>query len=164
VRASRGFNESFMDSPVPPSRSFIGGSLGFREAKGHSGCGVAAEGLRKADPVTAMNILFNTDKVFPAWLTMSWAWEQSMDDPDEVKAVIARNLRRLREERGLTQQSLAKLSLASLAAVRQIESAKTLPDIALVWQLARALGVPCTAFLCPGCEAKNQSRDLPRPV
>ncbi len=107
---------------------------------------------------------FNTDKVFPAWLTMSWAWEQSMDDPDEVKAVIARNLRRLREERSLTQRALAKLSPASLAAVQQIESAKALPDIALVLQLAQALGVPCTAFLGSSCEAKNPSRGMPRPV
>ena len=39
-----------------------------------------------------MNRLIETEKKdFPAWLTLSWAWEQSMEDPSEVRAALARN-------------------------------------------------------------------------
>jgi ribosome-binding protein aMBF1 (putative translation factor) len=117
-----------------------------------------------ADLVSVMDKGFDSDKSFPAWLTMSWAWEQSMEDPDEVKAVIGRNLRALREKRGLTQRSLAELSQASLLIVKQIESAKTLPDIALIGQFARVLDVPCTDLLCPGDGAKNRTRESPHPI
>ena len=111
-----------------------------------------------------MNKLLSTDKSFPAWLTMSWAWEQSMEDPGEVKAVIARNLRRLREERGLTQETLADRSHMNPVIVKQIESTKTLPNIALIVELAQALGVSCAALLCGDGEAKSSSRDLPPSV
>jgi ribosome-binding protein aMBF1 (putative translation factor) len=99
-----------------------------------------------------MNVMLNIDRNFPAWLTMSWAWEQSMDDPGEVKSVIAWNHRRLREKRGLTQKSLANLSQASLVTVREIEAAKTLPDISSILKFARVLDVPCTHFLTPACD------------
>ena len=49
-----------------------------------------------------MNDLLHADISFPAWLTLSSVWEQSMDDPGETKAVIGRNLCRLREERKLS--------------------------------------------------------------
>jgi transcriptional regulator with XRE-family HTH domain len=111
-----------------------------------------------------MNKSFDRDRNFPAGLTLSWAWEQAMDDPEAVKAAIARNLRRLREARGLTQKSLAELSQASLANLKEIESAKALPDIALMAELARIFEVPCTAFLDPAREAKTPSRDESRPA
>jgi len=97
--------------------------------------------------VAVMNNMLNVDRNFPTWLTMSWAWQQSMDDPDKVRAAVASNLRRLRKKRGLTQKSLAKLSQASLISVEEIESASALPDISLIWELARALDVPCEAIL-----------------
>jgi ribosome-binding protein aMBF1 (putative translation factor) len=115
-----------------------------------------------ADLVNAMNKLLSADEAFPAWLTMSWAWEQAMDDPDEVKAVIGRNLRRLREKCGLTQASLARRSQASLVAVKEIEAAKALPDIASIWKLAQALDVPCTALLDSARDASLSSKDLPQ--
>jgi DNA-binding XRE family transcriptional regulator len=94
-----------------------------------------------------------TDKNFPAWLTMSWAWEQSMDDSGDVKAMIAWNLRRLREKRGLSQKSLAKLAEVRLITLKATESAKILPDIGLIWKLAKVLDVPCTAFLSSAHDA-----------
>lgn len=111
-----------------------------------------------------MNELLDTDRNFPAWLTLSWAWEQSMDDPEAVKAMVGRNLRRLREQRGLTQKSLAELSQTSLASLKEIESAKALPDIALISNLARILEVPCTALAGPACEVKALPKDAARPL
>jgi ribosome-binding protein aMBF1 (putative translation factor) len=94
-----------------------------------------------------MNALLDTDKSFPAWLTMSGAWRQSMDDPGDVQIRIARNLVQLRESRGLSQRALAKLAETNLARVKEIETAKAFPDIALIWKLALALDVPCTVLV-----------------
>ena len=94
-----------------------------------------------------MNSLIQHDTAFPAWLTLSSAWEQSMEDPDEIKSVIGRNLRRLREKRGLGRRALARLVQTDSNALRQIEAGRRLPDIGLIWRLARVLEVSCTAFL-----------------
>ena len=94
-----------------------------------------------------MNSLIQHDTAFPAWLTLSSAWEQSMEDPDEIKSVIGRNLRRLREKRGLGRRALARLVRSDSHALRQIEAGRRLPDIGLIWRLARVLEVSCTAFL-----------------
>ena len=64
-----------------------------------------------------------------------------------IRRTIARNLRRLRQKRGLSLKVLAKLSRANVVALKEIESAKTLPEIGLIWKLAQVLHVPCTAFL-----------------
>jgi ribosome-binding protein aMBF1 (putative translation factor) len=94
-----------------------------------------------------MDKAIETDKTFPAWLTMSWAWEQTLDDPAAVRATLAQNLRRLRETRGLTQKSLAERARTNLATVKNIESARALPDIELIADLARALDLPCPTLL-----------------
>ena len=94
-----------------------------------------------------MNSLVQHDTSFPAWLTLSSAWEQSMEDPEEIKSVIGRNLRRLREKRGLGRRALARLVQSDSHALRQIEAGQRLPDIALIWRLARVLEVSCSAFL-----------------
>jgi DNA-binding XRE family transcriptional regulator len=102
---------------------------------------------RQINGHTAMNNLLLADKSFPAWLTLSSVWEQSMDDPGETKAVIGRNLCRLREKRGLSRRSLAKLAEVSPLALREIEAGRLLPDIALIWRFATALEVKSASFL-----------------
>ena len=94
-----------------------------------------------------MNSLVQHDTSFPAWLTLSGAWEQSMEDPEEIKSVIGRNLRRLREKRSLRRRALARLVQSDAHALRQIEAGQRLPDIGLIWRLARVLEVSSTAFL-----------------
>jgi DNA-binding XRE family transcriptional regulator len=111
-----------------------------------------------------MNERLDSDRNFPAWLTLSWAWEQAMDDPEAVKAAIARNLCRLREARGLTQKSLAEQSQASLGSLKAIESAKTLPDIALILDLARILEVPVAALVDSACAVNASPKDVSRPL
>ena len=102
---------------------------------------------RQINGHTAMNNLLRADSSFPAWLTLSSVWEQSMDDPGETKAVIGRNLCRLREKRRLSQGSLAKLAEVSPLALRDIEAGRLLPDIALIWRLAAALEVDSAILL-----------------
>ena len=102
---------------------------------------------RQINGHTAMNDLLHADISFPAWLTLSSVWEQSMDDPGETKAVIGRNLCRLREERKLSRRYLAKLAEASPLTLREVEAGRLLPTIGLIWQLAAALEVDCATFL-----------------
>lgn len=99
-----------------------------------------------------MNSLIHSDTTFPAWLTLSGIWEESMEDPEEIKLVIGRNLRRLRERRGLGRRVLARLAGSSPYALREIEAGESLPAIGLIWRLARVLDVSCEAFLEGGRE------------
>lgn len=55
---------------------------------------------------------------------------------------FSRNLRRLRKERGLTQERLAELSGLHLTDVGRIERAERDPGVRTVTRLAGGLGVP----------------------
>jgi transcriptional regulator with XRE-family HTH domain len=55
---------------------------------------------------------------------------------------FSRNLRRLRKERGLTQERLAELSGLHLTDVGRIERAERDPGVRTVARLATGLGVP----------------------
>lgn len=55
---------------------------------------------------------------------------------------FSRNLRRLRNERGLTQERLAELSGLHLTDVGRIERAERDPGVRTVARLASGLGVP----------------------
>ena len=94
-----------------------------------------------------MNSLVHSDNDFPAWLTLSGVWEQSMEDPEAIRRTIGRNLRRLREKRGLRRRALARLVQSNPYTLCDIEEGQRLPDIGLIWRLARALEISCTALL-----------------
>lgn len=68
-----------------------------------------------------------------------------------IKRVLASNLKRLRKERGLTQEALAARTLpdnsVGYRTIRDIERAKANPSLEKLVGLARALGVPITALL-----------------
>lgn len=87
------------------------------------------------------------ERGFPAFLTLSWAWQESLEDPAAVKAALARNLRTTREARGLNQKALAKQVTTNPAMIRAIELGRSLPDIATLARLADALGVSCGALV-----------------
>lgn len=87
------------------------------------------------------------ERGFPAFLTLSWAWQESLEDPAGVKAALARNLRRFRETHNVSQKTLAKQAGTSLAAIRLTESGHSLPDITTLSRLADALGVSCGALV-----------------
>jgi transcriptional regulator with XRE-family HTH domain len=67
-------------------------------------------------------------------------------DAGELAALVAANLKRLRLRQGHSLERLAKLAGVSRAMISQIELARSVPTIGLLWKLARALGVPFAAL------------------
>lgn len=64
-----------------------------------------------------------------------------------IPAAIGENLRRLRKAHGYSLDMLAKTSGVSRAMLGQIETAKSVPTITLIWKIAGALGVPASALI-----------------
>lgn len=70
-----------------------------------------------------------------------------LSDGDELGAVVGSNLRRLRTRNGYSLERLAKLSGVSRAMLGQIELGRSVPTIALLWKVARALNVPFATLI-----------------
>ena len=64
-----------------------------------------------------------------------------MPSPEDTAAALARNLRRLRGERGLTLDDLAKRAGVSRSMLIQIEQRRVNPTLATLVRLAQALDV-----------------------
>jgi DNA-binding XRE family transcriptional regulator len=97
---------------------------------------------------------------FPAFLTLSWAWHEAIEDPAAVKAALARNLRHYREQHGLGHRALAKACALDPATIRNIEAGRTLPAIGVLVLLADLLGVECAALV--ECSATTPPATSPR--
>jgi transcriptional regulator with XRE-family HTH domain len=67
----------------------------------------------------------------------------------DLTGVLARNVRRLRQERGLTAAELAIRSGVAKATLSQIEAARGNPRLETLRDLADALGVSPTELLAP---------------
>lgn len=65
----------------------------------------------------------------------------------DVPLIVGSNLRRLRKAQGLSLERLAELSGVSRAMLGQIETAKSVPTVSLLWRVADALGVPVTTLV-----------------
>lgn len=61
------------------------------------------------------------------------------NEDDQIRAAIARNVRRLREARGLSPSGLAAAVGCDRGRIGKIESAKIAPGAALLLRLARIL-------------------------
>ncbi|AXI76437.1 XRE family transcriptional regulator [Peterkaempfera bronchialis] len=70
-----------------------------------------------------------------------------MPDTDVVSQALARNLKRLRSDRGHTLDALAARSGVSRGMIVQIEQARTNPSVGTVVRLADALGVSIARLL-----------------
>lgn len=66
---------------------------------------------------------------------------QRLTDVDDPLLVFASNLRRLREEAGLSQGALAERAGMDTAEVGRIELGKRDPGVRVIARLARGLGV-----------------------
>lgn len=66
---------------------------------------------------------------------------------EELSMIVGRNLRRLRTKRGLSLERLAKLSGVSRAMLGQIETAKSVPSINVLWKISSALQVPFATLI-----------------
>lgn len=76
--------------------------------------------------------------------------EHPLDERDrdaaELAHAVGRNLKRLRLRRGHSLERLSGLSGVSRAMLSQIEQGRSVPTIALLWKVARALEVPFAAL------------------
>jgi transcriptional regulator with XRE-family HTH domain len=64
---------------------------------------------------------------------------------------FAENVRRLRKEKGLTQEKLAERSDLKLSDIAKIETLRRSPGVVIVAKIAHGLGVP-TSELMAGVE------------
>lgn len=75
----------------------------------------------------------------------------SIDDEVEImeniNSVVADNLKRLREERKLSLEALAKLSRVSKSMLGQIERGEANPTVSTVWKIAGGLKVSFTELM-----------------
>ena len=72
-------------------------------------------------------------------------------DENYVYYLVSKNLKRLRKERGLTQEKLSELSNYSLGFIMNIESEKYYQTFSLgtLWQFSKALNVDIREFFKP---------------
>lgn len=78
------------------------------------------------------------------------AWSYEVAHPgssSDLTPVVGTNLRRLRVQRGLSLERLAKASGVSRAMLGQIELGRSAPTINVLWKIARALAVPFSALI-----------------
>lgn len=64
----------------------------------------------------------------------------------DFTALVGENMRRLRTRNGLSLERLARASGVSRAMLSQIELGRSVPSVAVLWKVARALDVPFSAF------------------
>lgn len=67
----------------------------------------------------------------------------------ELSQIVADNQRRLRSERGLSLEALARISDVSKTRLSQIERGEANPSMATLWQIANALGVVFSELVTP---------------
>jgi transcriptional regulator with XRE-family HTH domain len=78
----------------------------------------------------------------------AWTYETAPEEASQDLApVVGGNLRRLRVQRGLSLERLAKASGVSRAMLGQIELGKSAPTINVLWKIARALEIPFSALI-----------------
>jgi transcriptional regulator with XRE-family HTH domain len=68
-------------------------------------------------------------------------------EASDLAPVVGANLRRLRSERSLSLEALARLSGVSRAMLGQIELGHSAPTINVLWKIARALDLPFSALI-----------------
>src|SRR5215475_10518322 len=75
------------------------------------------------------------------------AVDTAVEAVDALEQIVGVNLARLRSERQLSLDALARLSGVSRAMLAQIESARSVPSIKVLSKIAAALKVSVSAFL-----------------
>jgi transcriptional regulator with XRE-family HTH domain len=83
-------------------------------------------------------------------------------DPDRgenLGLIVGQNIKRLRSRRDLSLEALSKLSGVSRAMLGQIELARSVPTINVVWKIANAFNVPFSTLIAS--HTTNLVRVLP---
>lgn len=123
-----------------------------RENTGRRGAGASERGRRDArtDPAASSQPPEPSppSQDTPPEGEQAWAYEAAPPDSDQDLApVVGKNLRRLRGQRGLSLERLAKASGVSRAMLGQIELGQSAPTINVLWKIARALDLPFSALI-----------------
>ncbi|HEY4222718.1 MAG TPA: XRE family transcriptional regulator [Myxococcota bacterium] len=72
---------------------------------------------------------------------------EPVEGTTDLAPIVGANLRRLRGERKLSLEGLAKISGVSRAMLGQIELGHSAPTINVLWKIARALDLPFSALI-----------------
>lgn len=67
----------------------------------------------------------------------------------DMRALVGRNVRRIRQEKGLTQEAFAERSGFSQQYLSDLERGRRNPTVVTVYELAKALGVEYLRLLRP---------------
>ena len=78
----------------------------------------------------------------------AWAYEIAHPNAStDLAPIVGKNLRRLRVQRGLSLERLAKASGVSRAMLGQVELGQSAPTINVLWKISRSLAVPFSALI-----------------
>jgi transcriptional regulator with XRE-family HTH domain len=81
----------------------------------------------------------------------------------DMRKLVGRNFRRLRTEKGLTQERFADLSGFSQQYVSDLERGRRNPTVVTLYELALALGASPVDLILPDEEARGASGDTQAP-
>ena len=81
-----------------------------------------------------------------------------------INAIIANNLKRLREEKNLTYGQLADRSGVSKVMLSQIEKGEGNPTINTIWKVANGLGVDYSQLIAPPAASVQIVREADIPI
>jgi len=83
--------------------------------------------------------------------------KQSNQEEDQIHFIeyVGQNLKKLRQEKSLSLENLARLSNVSRTMLTQIESARSVPTINVLWKIAKALNVPFSGLISIPSEDEN---------
>ena len=70
----------------------------------------------------------------------------------DMRKLVGRNVRRIRQEKGLTQEAFADCSGFSQQYISGLENGQRNPTVVTIYELAQALGVNHLELLRPGPE------------
>lgn len=66
---------------------------------------------------------------------------------EKLNLIIAKNLKRLREEKALSLNELSKMTDVSKSMLGQIERCEANPTVSTVWKIANGLKISCTELM-----------------
>lgn len=77
-----------------------------------------------------------------------------------LEQIVVTNIRRIRKERGLTQEELAELCDTSVSYIGLLEIGRNIPKLSTIEKIANALGVDyIELFKSPNDQSEVKSRD-----
>ena len=76
----------------------------------------------------------------------------------DMRALVGRNVRRIRQEKGLTQEQFSDISGFTQQYISGLERGQRNPTIVTLYELAQALGVSHTELVKPTRSGKSAAK------